>query len=137
MRANELLHRIRIFASGSLLQFVEILWRRNREDGRIDHGAAPLLPIRRDDPDAETAYAHHCVRGIGGPAVGRVEASHYHRILARNWNTCALESAEPLPLASNVPVKQMPLAWLRRCPSAGPPGGAERSYQLGWREPIR
>src|SRR5271156_2257454 len=38
--------------------------------------------------------------------------------------TVALESAEPSPFASNVPVKQMPLAWLRRWPNAGPPGGA-------------
>ena len=45
-------------------------------------------------------------------------------------NTCALESAEPLPLASNVPVKQMPLAWLRRWPSAGPPGGASDATNL-------
>src|ERR1700722_11582350 len=45
-------------------------------------------------------------------------------------NTCALESAEPLPLASNVPVKQMPLAWLRRWPSAGPPGGARPATNL-------
>ena len=52
-------------------------------------------------------------------------------------NTCALESSEPLPLAANVPVKQMPLAWLRRWPSAGPPGGASRSYYLGRREPMR
>ena len=45
-------------------------------------------------------------------------------------NTRALESAEPLPLASNVPVKQMPLAWLRRWPSAGPPGGASDATNL-------
>src|SRR5580658_520863 len=45
-------------------------------------------------------------------------------------NTCALESAEPLPFASNVPVKQMPLAWLRRWPSAGPPGGARPATNL-------
>src|SRR5580692_10698311 len=45
-------------------------------------------------------------------------------------NTCAFESAEPLPFASNVPVKQMPLAWLRRWPIAGPPGGASEPTNL-------
>src|SRR3984957_14582578 len=45
-------------------------------------------------------------------------------------NTCAVERADPLPFASNVPVKQMPLAWLRRWPSAGPPGGAREATNL-------
>src|SRR5271155_3507393 len=80
MRGNELLHRIRVLASGSHLQVVETLRRRNREDRRVDHGAAPFLPIRRDDTDAEAAHAHHCVRGIRIRG-GEVEASH-HWILA-------------------------------------------------------
>ncbi len=38
--------------------------------------------------------------------------------------TCAFESAAPAPFASKTPVKQMPLAWFRRWPSAAPVGGA-------------
>ncbi len=44
--------------------------------------------------------------------------------------TWACESAVPAPFASNTPVKQMPLAWLRRWPSAGPVGGANASTSL-------
>lgn len=39
----------------------------------------------------------------------------------------ALDNEEPSPLASKLPVKQMPFAWLRRYPNAGPPGGANES----------
>src|ERR1700728_2882416 len=80
MRGNELLHRLRVLASGSHLQIVEILRRRDREDRRVDHGAAPFLPIPWDDTDAEAAHTHHRVRDIRIRR-GEVEASH-HRILA-------------------------------------------------------
>src|SRR5271155_5022835 len=80
IRGNELLHRIRILASGGSQQFVEALRRRYREDGCVDHGAAPLLPIRRLDAYADAAYAHHCICGIWVRS-GEVKSSH-HWILA-------------------------------------------------------
>ncbi len=122
MRGNELLHCIRVLAAGGHLQLVEALRRGNRKDRHINHSATPFLPIRWGNTNAEASHAHHCIRGIRIRG-GEVEASH-----TEYWpgmNTCALESTEPLPFASNVPVKQMPLAWLRRWPSAGPPGGAK------------
>jgi hypothetical protein len=52
MRCNELLHRIGVLVSRGFQEIVKGLRRGNREDRRIDHGAAPLLPIRCRDLDA-------------------------------------------------------------------------------------
>src|ERR1700729_2283858 len=80
IRGYELLHRFRVLASGGRLQVVESLRCRDRENRRVDQGHAPFLFIRRNDADAEAAYAHHCIRGIWIRS-GEVEASD-HRILA-------------------------------------------------------
>src|SRR6202789_1927396 len=80
MRGNEILHRIGLLASRGGLQFVEALRGRYCEDGRIDHSAAPLLPVRRRDAYADAAYAHHCICGFWIRSA-KVKAS-YHRILA-------------------------------------------------------
>src|SRR5271156_2481924 len=80
MRANEILHRIGILASRRRQQFVEALWRRYCEDGRIDHSAAPFLSVRRRDAYADAAYAHHRICGFWIRSA-KVKAS-YHRILA-------------------------------------------------------
>ena len=121
MRANEILHRVWILASGGSEQLIEVLRSRYREDGRVDHGHTPFLPVRRLDAYPDAPYAHHGICGIGVRS-GQVKASH-HRILAGSENS-RLGKLRPLPLASKVPVKQMPFAWLRRWPNAGPPGGA-------------
>src|SRR5271154_4463021 len=76
-------------------------------------GVVMRMPMPRTRTIASAAF---------GSAVARLK-----RPTTGYWpraKTVALESAEPSPFASNVPVKQMPLAWLRRCPNAGPPGGA-------------
>jgi hypothetical protein len=80
MGGDETLHRIWILAPGGSQQLIEVLRSRYREDRRVDHGAAPLLPIRRLYADTEAAHTHHCIRGIRVRS-GEVEASH-HRILA-------------------------------------------------------
>src|ERR1700679_2930345 len=79
-------------------------------------GVLMLMPKPRTRTIASAAF---------GSAVARL-----NRPTTGYWprtKTCAWESAEPTPLESNVPVKQMPLAWLRRWPSAGPPGGASEA----------
>src|SRR5271170_3235761 len=77
-------------------------------------GVVIWRPIPRTRTIASGAF------GSAVPRLKRPTAGYWPRS-----KTVALESAEPSPLASNVPVKQMPLAWLRRCPNAGPPGGAK------------
>src|SRR5271155_3027307 len=76
-------------------------------------GVLMLIPMPRTRTMASAAL---------GSAVARLK-----RPTTGYWpgaKTVALESSDPLPLASKVPVKQMPFAWLRRWPNAGPPGGA-------------
>src|ERR1700761_4783857 len=76
-------------------------------------GVVMLMPTPRTRTIASPAF------GFGVPRLNRPTTGYWPRT-----KTGALESAEPSPFASNVPVKQIPLAWLRRCPNAGPPGGA-------------
>src|ERR1700723_2163003 len=76
-------------------------------------GGVMRMPMPRTRTIASAAF------GFGVARLKRPSTGYWPRS-----KTVALESVEPSPLASNVPVKQMPLAWLRRYPSAGPPGGA-------------
>ena len=69
-------------------------------------------------------------RRVGGIGVGGAEVEPPDRRILPAAKTCAFDSSAPLPLDSNMPVKQMPLAWLRRWPSAGPPAGANASTSL-------
>ena len=64
--------------------------------------------------------------GLGVPRLKRPRTGYWPCA-----NTCAFESSEPAPFASNTPVKQTPLAWLRRWPSGGsPPCGVKASTSL-------
>src|ERR1700722_14386073 len=133
MRGNEVLHCIRAPASGSRLQFVETLRRRDREDGRVDQGHPPFLPIRRDDTDAEAAHAHHGICGIRIRS-GEVEASH-HRILAGDEY---LRSREGRPVAVRLKCAGEAdafgvVAAMAECRATG---RCQGSYQLGWCEPM-
>src|ERR1700677_4345005 len=76
-------------------------------------GGVMRMPMPRTRTIASAAF------GSAVPRLKRPTTGYWPRS-----KTVALECVEPSPLASNVPVKQMPLAWLRRCPNAGPPGGA-------------
>ena len=74
MGAGESRHRIRVLAARSNQEVVERLRRRDGEDRRIDHGAAPFLPVRGRDTEAEAAYPHRRIRSV---RIGRaqIEAS--------------------------------------------------------------
>src|SRR6202167_4027029 len=134
MRGDELLHRIRVLASGGSQQLVEVLWRGDGEDRSVDHGAPPFLPVRRRDTDAEAAHAHHCIRGIRIRS-GEVESSH-HRILAANEDlrpgerravAISFERASETDAFGMVAAMAQRRAARRRQPS----------HDLFWRQPLR
>src|SRR6266481_7842972 len=84
MRRNEILHRNRVLARRREQQLVEALRRRDREGGGIDHGAAPILSVRRCDAYPQAPYADRRIRRvrIGGT---KIEAPE-NRILPAGEN---------------------------------------------------
>ena len=137
-RSPDARRRSVFIAFGSLLaeaiSSVEGLRRRYREEREVDHGGAPFLPSGVEILQSHAAHPDRCIRRvrIGGAEVEAAE----DRILGRGRKPGPRDSAAPSPFDSNMPVKQMPLAWLRRWPSAGPVGGASASMNLvGVRRP--
>src|SRR5258708_473716 len=90
---------------------------------RPDARALPRAGGRRAQPPTRTPIP--CTGTVASGAFGWLVA-RLKRPRAGYWplaNTEARESADPAPFASNTPVKQTPLAWLRRWPSGAPGGG--------------
>jgi hypothetical protein len=83
-------------------------------------GVEMRSPMPRTRTVASAAF------GLGVPRLKRPSTGYSPRL-----KTCACESAAPAPFDSKMPVKQMPLAWLRRWPSGGvPPAGVNASTSL-------
>ena len=126
VRLGEPLHRVGVLARRGLQELEEGLRRRHREHWRVDHRHAPFLAVRRRDHHAQAPHADRGVRGLG---IGRAEVEAADDgVWPLGVTPARVESAAPAPFASKVPVKQTPLAWLRRWPSAGP-GRRERIDQ--------
>src|SRR6516162_8002614 len=70
VRSSECLHRVRVLARRGVQQLIKALRRRYRKDWRIDHSAAPLLPVRRRDPQS---YASHADRRIRRARISSAE----------------------------------------------------------------
>src|SRR6516164_10120895 len=82
-------------------------------------GVEICSPMPRTRTVASGAFASAVAR-LKRPRIG-----YWPRV--KTW---AFESADPAPFASNTPVKQIPLAWFRRWPSAAPVGGASAATSL-------
>ncbi len=80
MGGDEGLHRVRILAPRGREQLIESLRGRHRKDRGIDHGRAPLLPVRRRNPQSHAPHANGRIRRvrIGGAEIEAPES----RILA-------------------------------------------------------
>src|SRR4051794_30801930 len=64
MRAGEYLHRIRVLARRGDQQLIEGLRRRDREERWVDHGTAPLLPVRRRDQQPQPPHPDRRIRRL-------------------------------------------------------------------------
>ena len=67
-------HRVRVFAARCDQKLVERLRRRDREERRVDHGHAPLLPVRSRNAEPDPAHPDCRIRRV---RIGRaqIEAS--------------------------------------------------------------
>src|SRR6202044_722379 len=116
-------------ASGSLL--AEAIWR-SRKASTVATGknGGAIIAMRHSwpsgveimSPKPRTRSLESSAFGFGVPRLKRPITGYLPCA-----NTCARDSSDPAPFASKKPVKQMPLAWLRRWPSGGPDGPAKPS----------
>src|SRR5271170_5268940 len=89
----------------------------------LRHSCPSMLVIRMPSP--RTCAIGSGVLGSGPAILNRPTTGYWPRS-----NSFALDSSEPSPFASNVPVKQIPFAWFLRWPNAGPFGDCSAATSL-------
>jgi hypothetical protein len=133
MRRGISLKRIGILAPGRGQELIKGLRSGSCKNWSVNHGATPLLPIRRGDLNAESSHRGHRIRLVR-VGTGNIEAS-YHRILSLYENAC-LRQRCPLAVGVKGACEADPLGVVPAMSQRRAARRLQRQYELRGCHPV-